>query len=121
MFRAGTQTTPYNNKLTFILDGDSTGTQSLGFGNKVIGCYACTFDMNGKARDQTWGELSASVAVGDTQIVLATAADWQVGEEIVIASTGFDHKEAEVRTIKTIAVDKKTITFDKPLVYAHLG
>ena len=76
LFRAGTQASPYTNKLTFILDGDSTGIQSLGFGNKVIGCYACTFDMNGKARDQTWGELSASVAVDATQIVLATAADW---------------------------------------------
>ena len=76
--------------------------------------------MNGKARDQTWGELSAAVAIGATSITLSADVDWAFGEEIVIGSTGFDPKEAEQRTIKTIT-NKRTITFDKPLVYGHLG
>ena len=43
--------------------------------------------------------------------------DWQIGEQIVVASTSFNHKEAEQKTIT--AVSGKTITVDSPFVYQH--
>lgn len=58
LFQAGTETSPYEKKLTFVLHGDYYDKQLPGFGNKVIGCHACTFDMHGARRDRTWTELS---------------------------------------------------------------
>lgn len=40
------------------MHGDYYGTQLPGFGNKVIGCHSCTFDLHGEKRDKTWTELS---------------------------------------------------------------
>jgi hypothetical protein len=39
------------------------------------------------------------------------AVDWRVGEEIVIASTGWNHLETERRIISAVSTDKKTISF----------
>lgn len=47
--------------------------------------------------------------------------DWQVGEVIVIASTSFEHTEAEERTITNVSADKKTLTLDKKLRYRHIS
>jgi len=37
--------------------------------------------------------------------------DWKVGEEIVIASTGWNHLETERRIISAVSSDLKTISF----------
>jgi hypothetical protein len=51
--------------------------------------------------------------------VLSQQVDWKVGEEIVIASTGWNHLESERRIIKTVGADLMTITFDQELQYRH--
>lgn len=45
--------------------------------------------------------------------------DWKTHDEIVIASTDFDHNHSETRRIKRISADLKTITLDSPLQYKH--
>ena len=50
------------------------------------------------------------------------AVDWKAGEKIVIAPTGYDHTEAEVRTI--ISIDNSSpsnpvITLNKALSFKH--
>ena len=50
--------------------------------------------------------------------------DWAVGEQIVIAATGYSKDEAEVRTILSVGSDgndaaKPVLTLDRPLVYKH--
>ena len=45
--------------------------------------------------------------------------DWDVGDEIVIASSNFDFLEAEQRTI--VAVSWRMITLDRPLLHHHHG
>jgi hypothetical protein len=54
----------------------------------------------------------------------AGAFDWAVGEEIVIASTSFDHNEAEVRFITAVGSDvvdstKPKLTLSSKLNYKH--
>ena len=44
---------------------------------------------------------------------------WRVGDEIVLASTDFDPRQAERRTIA--AIRGNTITLDKKLDYMHFG
>ena len=46
-------------------------------------------------------------------------ADWNVNDEIAIASTDFNHNHSESRRIIQISPDFKTITLDSPLTYRH--
>lgn len=53
---------------------------------------------------------------------LITTVDWKVGEKIAIASTSFESREAEERTI--VSVDNSDATFtvltlNEPLLYKH--
>ncbi len=50
---------------------------------------------------------------------MLNAAGWRVGDEIVLASTDFDPRQAERRTIS--AISGNTITLDKKLDYMHFG
>jgi len=45
--------------------------------------------------------------------------DWKKGDQIVLASTDFDPRQAETRIIS--AISGKTITLDKKLDYMHFG
>ena len=56
---------------------------------------------------------------GSTSIQVLNAAGWRVGDEIVLASTDFDPRQAERRTIA--AISGNTITLDKKLDYMHFG
>ena len=47
------------------------------------------------------------------------ADQWQAGDEIVLASTDYDPRQAERRTIA--AISGNTITLDEPLEYMHFG
>ena len=50
---------------------------------------------------------------------MLNAAGWRVGDEIVLASTDYDPRQAERRTISAISGNK--ITLDKKLDYMHFG
>src|SRR5690606_23106943 len=70
-------------------------------------------------RTHTWTKLSETAAAGATSIQVLDAPGWRVGDEIILASTDFDPKQAERRTIA--AISGNTITLDKPLDYMHFG
>ena len=68
------------------------------FGNKGIICKECKFSMHGSVITNTWTLLTATVNVGDTTLTVSDdISDWKVGDKIVVASTEFDHNEAEER------------------------
>ncbi len=53
------------------------------------------------------------------RIEVLDAGQWQAGDEIVLASTDYNPRQAERRTIT--AVNGNTITLDEPLEYMHFG
>lgn len=53
-FRAGMPTKPYKFKLTITLYGGYYDKQLPYFGNKVLGCMNCKFNMHGAVRTPTW-------------------------------------------------------------------
>lgn len=57
--------------------------------------------------------MEATAEIGATSITLMEPVDWQVGEEIAIASTDFNSRNSEQRTISGItnASTKPVITF----------
>ena len=72
--------------------------------------------MIGRTPGPSW---PAPPNAGSTSIQVLNAAGWRVGDEIVLASTDFDPRQAERRTIS--AIRGNTITLDKKLDYMHFG
>jgi hypothetical protein len=77
-----------------------------------------TLSLHGD-RAHTWSKLARTVERGSTAIEVLDASGWRAGDEIVLASTDFDPRQAERRTIAGVAGN--TLTLDRPLEYMHFG
>lgn len=71
--------------------------------------------------ETSWTQLGATASVGASSITLKEEVTWDIGDEIVIASTTFDMNEAETRTVSGISADKKTVFLSFPLSFSHYG
>ena len=121
----GTEEYPYTSKLTITMHSSKYDPNLPIFGNKVIGVNYGTLEMHGVHRPVTWTDLKTTAEEGATEITLNDVTgdplDWQVGEEIVIASTDFNGRNAEQRTIASISNTdtNPVITFTEPLLHKH--
>ena len=121
----GTEENRYTSKLTITMHSSKYDPNLPIFGNKVIGVNYGILEMHGIERPITWTDLKETAEIGATSITLnditGDPLDWQVGEEIVIASTNFSGRDAEQRTIESITnVDTNPIiTFTEPLIFKH--
>ena len=77
-----------------------------------------TLNLHGD-RKNTWTKLAKTANAGSTSIQVLNASGWRVGDEIVLASTDFDPRQAERRTIS--AIKGNTITLDRKLEFMHFG
>jgi len=114
----GTEARPFRNKATITLTDNVKNEQLMGMGDRGIMLSGGTLNLHGN-RTNTWTKLAKTAAAGATSIEVLNAAQWKAGDEIVLASTDFNPKQAERRTIS--AVSGNTITLDKPLAYMHFG
>ena len=78
-------------------------------------------ELHGIERQVTWTRLSQTAAPGSNSITVQEPVDWAVGEEIVIAPTGFNSWETEVMKITAVSSDKRTLTLNSTLKNSHLG
>ena len=87
-------------------------------GNKV---FAATGNLHlyGTTNKVIWTKLAKYAKAGDTTIQLLDAADWKIGNDIVIGPTGFDAKENEKKTITNI--QGNIVTLDSSLKFDHYG
>lgn len=120
----GTPEKPIQNKITITVYGEKFSPPLPTFGNKVIALMEGILDIHGKPRSHTWTVLDTTAAQSATSIAVRGQVDWQVGEQIVIASTDHDHYQSESRTIANVVQDSPTvgvttITFVEPLKYKH--
>ena len=122
----GTEENRYTSKLTITMHGTKYTPNLPTFGNKVIGVNYGTLEMHGALRSHIWTDLKETAVAGATSITLNDVTggiplDWQVGEEIVIASTDIVGRNAEQRTIASIsnASTNPVITFTEPLAHKH--
>src|SRR5581483_2483907 len=119
----GTEAKPHTHKATITLTDNFKGEDFGGLGgndrsDRGIMLMGGTLNLHGPEKS-TWTKLDKTAEKGSTSIEVLSAADWKAGEEIVLASTDFDPRQAERRTIA--AVKGNTITLDKPLEYMHFG
>lgn len=76
--------------------------------------------MIGRKRTPTWTTIQSTINPGDNLFQTTEDVDWQVGEEVVIASTSFDHNEAEQRTIVE-DMGNRTFRVDKDFQFQHVA
>jgi hypothetical protein len=120
----GTADFPYDSLITITMHGTISDPYLPLYGNKCIGLREATLDMHGAARQPTWTVLYETADAGSSTIKLNAPVDWVAGDVIAIASTSYDSREAEERTITAI-VDADTatplVTLDKPLAHKHFA
>ncbi len=114
----GSEAKPYTHKATITLTDNVKDEQMMGMGDRGIMLSGGTLNLHGD-RTNTWTKLASTAEAGSTLIQVLNAAQWRVGDEIVLASTDFDPRQAERRTIS--AISGNTITLDKKLEYMHFG
>jgi hypothetical protein len=114
----GTEAKPHTRKATITLTNNVKDEQMMGMGDRGIMLSGGTLNLHGD-RTNTWTKLAKTAEAGSTTIEVLNAAQWKVGDEIVLASTDYDPRQAERRTIA--AISGNTLTLDKKLDYMHFG
>src|SRR2546429_6410191 len=120
----GTEKAPHTRKATITFTNNVKDEDISGVGgtndrvDRGIMLMGGTLNLHGD-RTNTWTKLSSTAKAGSTSIQVLNAAGWRVGDEIVLASTDYDPRQAERRTISAISGNK--ITLDKKLDSMHFG
>ena len=80
-------------------------------------------DLHGKSSALSWTHLLQTAEAGATSLVVQEPVDWLAGDQIVIAPTGLDMEETEIRLITAVSEDQMTLTWavDQPLLHKHYG
>ncbi|MXO60750.1 transmembrane domain-containing protein [Altererythrobacter salegens] len=114
----GTEAKPYTHQASITLTDNVPGEDINTMGDRGILLMRGTLNLHGD-RDHTWTKLAKTAKAGSTSIKVLDAGEWRKGDEIVLASTDFDPRQAERRTIT--AVNGNALTLDRPLQYMHFG
>ncbi|HVZ30872.1 MAG TPA: G8 domain-containing protein, partial [Polyangiaceae bacterium] len=115
----GSEASPHTRKATITLTNKVPNEDVMaGMGDRGIMISGGTLNLHGD-RTNTWTKLAATAKAGSTSIEVLNASGWRAGDEIVLASTDYDPRQAERRTIAAISGNK--ITLDKKLDYMHFG
>ncbi len=105
----GTEAKPHTHNATITLTNNVPDEQMMGMGDRGIMLSGGTLNLHGN-RSNSWTKLSKTAAAGSTSIEVLNASQWKAGDEIVLASTAYDPRQAERRTIASI--NGNTITLD---------
>lgn len=119
----GTQTAPFTHKAVLTLTGAVSSADMMGCGMKfVCAMNGGALEWHGARRDASlWTKLSATLAPGATTLTLGSPVNWRVGDEIVIAPTGFDPDQTEKVKITAVGDSGQALTFTPPLKFQHWG
>src|SRR5438034_2837714 len=100
----GTEAKPHTRQATITFTDNVKGEDISGVGgttdrvDRGIMLMGGILNLHGPEKS-TWTKLAKTAEAGSTSIEVLSAADWKAGEEIVLASTDFDPRQAERRTI----------------------
>jgi len=115
----GSEAKPFMHKalitLTDVVPNEDINTM----GDRGIMLLGGTLSLHGGRTSNSWTKLAKTAKAGSASIEVLNAAGWRKGDVIVLASTDYDPRQAEERTIT--AVSGNMLTLDKPLQYMHFG
>ncbi|KAJ8334858.1 hypothetical protein SKAU_G00404970 [Synaphobranchus kaupii] len=123
VLQVGTEDEPFQHKAIITLHGHLRSQELPVYGTKTLAIREGTLDLHGIPVPVPWTHLAETAAAGSTTVTLRQSVTWNVGDEIVIASTGGRHsqRENEVRRIASVSADGRTLGLTEPLTYTHLG
>ncbi|XP_050416785.2 fibrocystin-L [Patella vulgata] len=123
VLQVGTEAEPFQHKGIITMFGNLRSPELPIYGAKCLAVRDGTLDLHGKPTHVTWSRLASTASAGATAITLEHPVEWNVGDQIVIATTSHRHsqRENEVRTIASISSDKLSLTLTKALTYTHIG
>jgi len=114
----GSEAKPYTHNASITLTDSIRDEDIHTMGDRGIMLMGGTLNLHGD-RDHTWTKLASTARAGTTRIEVLDASGWRKGDEIVLASTDFNPRQAERRHIT--AVTGNVLTLDQPLEYMHFG
>jgi len=114
----GSEADPHTRKATITLTDTVPGEDINTMGDRGIMLMGGTLSLHGD-RENAWTKLAKTAKAGSTKIEVLDAKGWRKGDEIVLASTDFDPRQAERRIVA--AVKGNTVTLDRALEYMHFG
>ncbi|CBY36829.1 unnamed protein product, partial [Oikopleura dioica] len=127
-FFVGSEDSPIcDTSVTINLTGNEFGAEygapagAVPIGSKAIGNLG-GLKLFGCPRALRSSSLAADIIAGDNQLTLAAgydASSLQLGDELGIAPTSFDMREAE--SVVVTGVSGSIVTFDPPAQFDHLG
>src|SRR6187551_4092503 len=104
----GSEAHPYTRKATITLTDNVPDEDINTMGDRGIVMLNGTLSLHGD-RTNAWTKLSATAKAGSTRIEVLDASGWRKGDQIVLASTDFDPRQAEQRTITAISGNAITL------------
>ena len=114
----GSEAHPHTRNAVITLTDNVKDENVNTMGDRGIMLLHGTLSLHGD-RKNAWTKLSATAKAGAARIQVLDASGWRRGDVIVLASTDYNPRQAEERTV--VAVAGNTITLDKPLAYMHFG
>jgi hypothetical protein len=91
------------------------------YGAKVLACRECILDLHGRPTVRSWTRLAATSNGGETALLLLEPVDWDVGSEIVVASSSDEMHDAEVCVLAALELGGTRLVLTSPLAHEHLG
>ena len=114
----GSEAQPHTAKATITLTDNVKDENINTMGDRGIMLLNGALSLHGD-RKNAWTRLSATAKAGSNKIDVLDASGWRKGDVIVLASTDFNPRQAEERTIT--AISGNALTLDQPLKYMHFG
>ncbi|XP_060573258.1 fibrocystin-L-like isoform X2 [Ruditapes philippinarum] len=123
LLQVGTESEPFQHKGIITLYGHHRDKELPIYGTKVLAVRNGTLDLHGIEIPLTWTRLESTATSGSSTLELQNPVEWNVGDEIVIASTSHKHSQSEneKKKITNISLDKRTLTLDSALEATHWG
>ncbi|HWJ70623.1 MAG TPA: G8 domain-containing protein [Sphingobium sp.] len=114
----GSEARPHTRNAVITLTDNVPHEDINTMGDRGILMLRGTLSLHGD-RTNAWTKLAKTAKAGSAKIEVLNASNWRKGDVIVLASTDFNPRQAEKRTISAISGNR--LTLDKPLTYMHFG
>ena len=114
----GSEARPYTRQASITLTDTVPNEDINTMGDRGIMLLRGTLSLHGD-RANSWTKLAKTAKAGSARIEVLNASGWRKGDRIVLASTDFNPRQAEERTVT--AIRGNALTLDKPLQYMHFG
>jgi hypothetical protein len=110
----------YTRAAQIVLHGANLSIADIGAGQKgLLADSGATLSLYGQNK-RAWTKLGASVNAGGISLPLIDApTGWQVGDQIIVAPSGLDASEYDLKTIAAISGNQ--VTLSAALAHPHWG